>query len=139
MPHHMFQITRAICFVVMSAVLVACGGGSSSASAPSPVAPPSINDPNSHPEAPAAARATLVWTAPTQREDGTEFIADEIAWYEVYHIEDHSGAMDVIEIASNVDSYEIDLAAGSHELGVAVVDVHGVKSQMSELQTVVID
>ena len=73
------------------------------------------------------------------REDGSTFLPEEIAGYEVYHIEGSSGEMEIIEVDADVTEYQLPLASGTHELGIAVVDVDGVKSHMSELQTVEIN
>jgi len=141
----MSNLRHIASLLLVSAMLTACGsgGGGSSASAQPDqiVTTPGVNDPSSNPDvdSPSGSRATLSWSAPTVREDGSAFAENEIAGYEVYHIEDANGEMDIIEVGANSTEYSISLAAGSHELGVAVVDINGVKSQMSELQTVEIN
>lgn len=140
----MIVLQRLACLLLMSTLLVACGsGGGSSASDQIVGTPSGVDDPSSDPDAeiPAniAAHATLMWSAPSQREDGTALDPGDIASYEIYHIEDTSGDMDVIEVAGDTSEYNIGLAAGSHQLAVAVVDIYGTKSQMSELQTVEIN
>ena len=145
----MNQLRRLFALVLVSAMLVACGGGGgSNASEDSLVSQPDVTDPSSDPDplnpdpvdpSDVAARATMSWSAPTQREDGTPLAADEIASYEIYHLNDDDGSMDVITVAGDATEYSIDLTAGSHELGVAVIDVYGSRSQMSELQPVEIN
>jgi ABC-type glycerol-3-phosphate transport system substrate-binding protein len=139
----MSNLRHIASLLLISAMLTACGGGGSSAAQSDQITTPTvIDDPSSNPEVdpPATvAHATVAWSAPTLREDGSAFTQEEIAHYEVYHIEDASGAMDVIEVDADATEYRLALAAGSHELGVAVVDVNGATSQMSELQTIEID
>jgi len=140
----MFDLRRIACLMLVSVMLTACGsGGGSDASAASDsiATPVTTGDLSSHPEVdpPAVARAMVSWSAPTQREDGSEFTPEEIAHYEIYHIDDATGAMDIIEVDADTSQYGVALASGSHELSVAVVDIYGVESQMSELQTVEIN
>lgn len=133
----MSNLRQIASLLLVSALLTACGGGggSSSDSSGSNNTPPSIDDPSSNPEVPVA-RASFSWSAPTQRQDGSELDQDDIAGYELYHMEDDSGNMDIIEVDGDVTEYELDLAAGSHEFGIAVVDVHGIRSPISDMQSI---
>lgn len=142
----MIELRRLAALALVSVMLVACGGGgSSSASDQAVVSQPDIDDPSSDPDPvnpdpvdpdAVAARATLYWSAPTQREDGTALDTTEIARYEIYHLSDNDGSMDIITVEGDATEYAVDLVAGTHELGLAVVDVYGTRSQMSDLQTV---
>ena len=142
----MIELRRLAALVLVSVMLVACGGGgSSSASQDAVVSQPGTDNPSSDPDpispdpvdpGAVAARATLTWSAPTQREDGSTLETYEIASYEIYHLVDSDGSMDIITIGGDVTEYALDLVAGNHELGVSVIDIYGVRSQMSELQTV---
>jgi len=147
----MIHLRRIACLMLVSAMLTACGsgGGSGAEAASDQIATPVTGDLSSNPDVnssnphanPSAkvAQAVVSWSAPTQREDGSEFTPEEIARYEIYHIDDTSGDMDIIEVAADSNEYRVALASGSHELSVAVVDIHGVESRMSEPQTVEVD
>jgi hypothetical protein len=135
----MSKLHQILSLLLFSAALTACGsgGGSSTARSGDSSNPPVIDDPSSNPDpSVVVAHATVAWTAPVQREDGSVLPSDEIAGYEVYHIESDSGEMDIIEVNGDVTEYSVPLASGAHELAVAVVDVHGVRSQMSDMQTI---
>lgn len=138
----MSKLHQIVSLLLLTATLAACGssGGSSAARSSDGSIPPVIDDPSANPDvdppANVIAHATVAWTAPAQREDGSALASEEIAGYEVYHIESDSGDMDIIEVDGDVTEYSVPLAAGSHELAVAVVDVHGVRSQMSDMQTI---
>lgn len=127
--------------LLLSAMLTACGGGggSSSASVQPETTPPAVSDPSSDPAVDLPGRVAVAWSAPTQREDGSTLPASDIAGYEVYHLETASGEMDIIEVEGNVTEYQLPLAAGTHELGLSVVDVNGVRSALTEMQTVQIN
>jgi hypothetical protein len=138
----MSKLRQIASLLLLSAMLTACGGGGgSSASAQSGDGsiPPVVDDPSSDPDIDppdTVAHATVSWTAPIQREDGSELPQDEIAGYQVYHIEGSSGEMEVIDVEGDITEYRVALAAGSHELAVAVIDIYGYASQMSDLQTI---
>lgn len=136
----MIKLSSIATLLLISAMLTACsGGGSSNASAQPQENPPVIDNPSADPDIVPVGTVALAWSAPTQREDGSALSADQIAGYEVYHVEGDSGEMDIITVEGDVTQYQMSLAAGTHELGIAVVDVYGVKSQMSELQSVEIN
>lgn len=138
----MSKLHQIVSLLLLTAMLAACGGGGGASAARSSdgSTPPVIDDPSANPDvdppANVVAHATVAWTAPVQREDGSALASEEIAGYEVYHIESDSGDMDIIEVGGDVTEYSVPLAAGSHELAVAVVDVNGVRSQMSDMQTI---
>lgn len=134
----MSKLRHIASLMLISALLTACGGGGSSASAQPEATPPIIDDPSSDPtiDPPGTvAHAQVYWSAPTAREDGSALMPEEIAGYEVYHL-DASGEMDIIEVDSGATEYELPLVAGTHELSIAAVDVYGVKSRLSDLQTI---
>jgi ABC-type glycerol-3-phosphate transport system substrate-binding protein len=149
MGQEMNNFRHIACLMLVSALLTACGGGGGSSASAAPdqiVIPAAVDNPSSDPGVPGVvdtpgktAHATVTWSAPTVREDGRAFTQEEIAHYEVYHIEEASGDMDIIQVKADATEYNVALASGTHELGVAVVDVNGVKSQMSDLQTVEIN
>jgi hypothetical protein len=134
----MRKVHQIASLFLLSALLCACGGGggSSAYSDPaSPSKPPTADNPSSSPQVPVA-RASLSWYAPSQREDGTALSDDEIAGYELYHIVEDSGDMNIIEVDGNITQYQISLTAGTHEFGIAVVDVNGIRSPISEMQSI---
>jgi hypothetical protein len=143
----MMDWRRLAALSLVSIMLVACGGGGSGSSASGdtltgvsggfdPSGDPDPQNPNAVAREDVAARAVLSWSPPVQREDGSLIAAEEIASYEIYHLTDSNGAMDVISVDSDIQDYTLDLTAGSHDFAVAAVDVNGVRSQMSALQTI---
>lgn len=127
----MSKLSHLASLLLLSALLTACGSGGSSASAQPEQTPPVVEDPPG-----TVAHAMVYWSAPTLREDGSALAPEEIAGYEVYHLDGDSGEMDIVEVDSEDTEHRLPLTAGTHEVGIAAVDVYGVKSHLSDLQTI---
>lgn len=81
---------------------------------------------------PKTASATVRWSAPTAREDGTALPATDIAGYNLYYSVVSGGAMTKIASLSASDlSYVVtDLTAGTYYFAATTVDSKGMESAM---------
>lgn len=78
--------------------------------------------------------ARLVWTTPTQREDGTSLDPDEISGYRIYHSSEDGLQEEVYEVPAGATHYAVeDLPEGTHYFAISAIDADGLESELSEL------
>jgi hypothetical protein len=79
---------------------------------------------------PSTGSATISWSAPTEREDGTPLTA--LSGYKIYYSRNASQLDQVQNVSSNVTSYLVqNLEQGTWYFAVSAVDSQGVESQKS--------
>lgn len=76
--------------------------------------------------------ATISWTPPSAREDGTPLASTDIAGYNLYHSDTDGASMTKIATLSAADlSYVVtELTAGTHFFAATTVDTNGVESAL---------
>lgn len=77
--------------------------------------------------------ASLTWSRPTKREDGTTLYSSEISGFNIYYATSSTGSMTRISsLASSQLSYVVNnLSTGSHYFALSTVDSDGVESSLS--------
>lgn len=123
------HLRRAVLTSVLSIAplaLVGCGGGGGGASTAS-IAPPAQQQPvNSR-------SASLSWSLPSQRADGSDLELYEIDSFRIYHTTEDGSVETMYEVKGDVTAYNLDnLVGGKHIFAVSVVDTNGLESELSE-------
>jgi len=138
---------RMAAVVLCAALLQACGGGSSTTAASDATLPPaqgssgatggstgsggSGSGGSGGSGAAVTGSATLSWTVPTQREDGSNLT--DLAGFKVYYGTSPDNLSQTVTVNGNaVTSYQIDnLSAGTYYFVVTAVDSTGAESPSS--------
>jgi fibronectin type 3 domain-containing protein len=118
--------SKLIAGLLITAQLVACGGGGSGDETPSTtstVSPSSV---------------TIAWTAPVARADGSPLSLAEIAGYRIYYGTSEGDYPDRIDVSDStaVEAVISDLSAGSYYFVVTTYDTAGRESGFSPVVTV---
>ncbi len=97
-------------------------GGTATASVSLSVAAPVVND-----------GATLTWTVPTSRADGSPLAPSEIAGYEIYMIAESTGARSVIPVSDSAATRHTmsGLSADTYHFSMVALDTAGNPSELS--------
>jgi len=86
------------------------------------------------PELPAGGTATLSWTAPGTRLDGTSISLSEIDYYEVRYGQNQDSLTEIQRIDGAETSYEFtNLTPGTWYFTIKVVDINGLESPPSDI------
>ncbi len=112
--------------LVMTLSVVGCGGESGESSTANPA--PTTNEPTS-------GSATLSWTAPATRTDGSSLPMNEIAGYKIYM---GSSATNLALVADISDAYTVeykldDLGQGTHYFAVSTYSTSDIESDVSQI------
>lgn len=128
-----------IVILLLSMAMVGCDDGSGSTSDTPQVEQPPIEYPPTPVEPPVEEpkTATLSWTAPTTRVNGTSFELYEIEHYTITH---YSGdTVETVNVSYDLTEYTFnDLPIGMHEFDIVTVDIDGLVSARSETVSKVI-
>jgi len=137
-----FRFTKVLIALLMAAQLVACGGGgkdsspaaTSSQAAPGSPAPNSPTPSTPTPSTPAATgSATINWTAPVARADGSPLSLADIEGYRIYYgssAGDYPNSVD-IDDGTAVQLTLSNLPLGTYHLVMTTYDVAGRESAFS--------
>ena len=123
------SFTKVLFSLLMTALLVACGGGGSD----SPVVPSGGGSDN-----PAVTiSATITWTAPVAKADGSPFSLADIGGYRVYYGTSAGNYTNYINVDDGTAEQVIlrKLPSGKHYFIVTVYDVSGTESKFSPVVT----
>lgn len=87
------------------------------------------------PTVPASYTATLSWTPPSTREDGSPIALSELTGYEIYYTTDDLTQATTVAVSGGSNtSYSLpSLAAGTYHFAIAAIDSNGLKSSLSGL------
>lgn len=88
--------------------------------------------------APATYNASLSWTIPTTRADGTPLTASELAGYEIYYTTDTGSVSAVVPVTGgSANSTTVSsLKSGNYSFSISAVDTNGLKSALSTVTTI---
>jgi len=137
-----FRFTKVLIALLMAAQLVACGGGgkdsspaaTSSQAAPGSPAPNSPTPSTPTPSTPVATgSATINWTAPVARADGSPLSLADIEGYRIYYgssAGDYPNSVD-IDDGTAVQLTLSNLPLGTYHLVMTTYDVAGRESALS--------
>ena len=137
-----FRFTKVLIALLMAAQLVACGGGgkdsspaaTSSQAAPGSPAPNSPTPSTPTPSTPVATgSATINWTAPVARADGSPLSLADIEGYRIYYgssAGDYPNSVD-IDDGTAVQLTLSNLPLGTYHLVMTTYDVAGRESAFS--------
>lgn len=103
--------------------------------APSPEPTP---DPAPTPD-PVVMNVVLNWNPPLQREDGAELSETDIDSYEVHFYNETTGEIEEYTVSGSKHQWNTILPEGEYSFAVSAVDIYGLKSDLSELQGIVIE
>ena len=89
----------------------------------------------------AAGKASISWSRPTTRADGSTLNSTDIAGYELYYSDTVNGTLEpLVSLTANEFSIEVDdLATGTHYFAMTTKDVNGMESSYSERFSVTIN
>ena len=82
----------------------------------------------------------MSWSAPTERTDGSEFAAADIAYYEIYYTANSTGDIEVVRVTDTaaLSSVITDLRADTYHFSITVTDTAGQASTVSEAVEVIV-
>ena len=89
-------------------------------------------------QTPTTHTATVSWTIPTTRTDGSALAASDINHFEIYVYNQTSGAVNVTEVGGTITQWSVTLSSGNYSFGVLTVDDQGLASSMSALESLTI-
>jgi len=87
---------------------------------------------------PTTSTATVSWSIPTLRTDGTALAPSDINHFEIYVYNESSGAVNVTEVDGTLTQWSVTLTAGLYSFGIMTVDDLGLTSSMSALQSLTV-
>lgn len=90
------------------------------------------------PTTPTTYSATLSWTIPTTRADGTALTASELAGYEIYYTNETGSVSSVVPVSNGtaVSTNVTSLASGNYSFSISAIDTSGLKSELSTVATI---
>ena len=85
----------------------------------------------------ASRSATLSWSVPTTRANGSALALGELAGYEIYITTEKSGTSKVVEIKNpqKISHKVSDLSPDTYHFAVSALDINGLASELSEVVT----
>lgn len=90
--------------------------------------------------APKSYNASVSWTIPSARADGTPLTAGELAGYEVYYTNDSGSVTASLPVSggSTVNAVVSNLASGSYYFSISAIDSTGLKSVLSTVASITV-